>query len=585
VSLAAVGVLLSMAIVAPAHAIRLQMLFGGAPEAMGIAGDAAGGAWMIGQFGGLAHITADGSTVYPGFHWQGSEFVSDITHQEGHVWVVHGGVLKKYTETGQQRALTPTAPTGVGALTRGPDGTIWFARPAAGEIGRVARDGSVTLFPGASPGALASGSQIAFGADGNVWFTEAAINRVGRLTPSGSVTEFPLPPDAKLLGGITAGRDGNLYLSLDGSVGRLSTAGILTGRFVGETAGLAPRKLVSGPDGSVWFSESFKPYVSRLRLPEGRIERLPLEGNPQWVQPSGSIDVGPDGTLWFFEWSTSRPARILFDPPAAATAQATLLGDGRARLSGAAAGRGVTTSVAFEYGPTTAYGATTAPSAATEADALAPVEAVTAALEPGTTYHYRVVASNSVGRAVGEDRTFTTPAPPPPPYVEPVVVAPGPPDADGDGFPAGVDCDDTRALTHPGATEVPMNRHDDDCAGGDVPYPRFAPLINASWNTSKKYVVFNRFSIDYMPARASLRLTCRGTGCKVKSYTATTSRDVRGLDLLKRLKRSRLRRNAVVELRLSRPGHITTVTRWKVGPPARQTVLCLPPGVKAPRKC
>ena len=41
-------------------------------------------------------------------------------------------------------------------------------------------------------------------------------------------------------------------------------------------------------------------------------------------------------------------------------------------------------------------------------------------------------------------------------------------DVDGDGVVAGVDCDDTRAAIRPGARDVPGNKIDEDCAGGDA---------------------------------------------------------------------------------------------------------------------
>jgi hypothetical protein len=66
----------------------------------------------------------------------------------------------------------------------------------------------------------------------------------------------------------------------------------------------------------------------------------------------------------------------------------------------------------FEYGTTTDYGVAVpcAPDASVlgEGEEAVAVSAETEPLEPGTTYHYRLVASNIGGSGVGEDRTFTT---------------------------------------------------------------------------------------------------------------------------------------------------------------------------------
>ncbi len=51
----------------------------------------------------------------------------------------------------------------------------------------------------------------------------------------------------------------------------------------------------------------------------------------------------------------------------------------------------------------------------------------------------------------------------------PVVdTGPAPIDADGDGVPAGADCDDTDEYSYPGAPEVPYDGEDQDCDGADV---------------------------------------------------------------------------------------------------------------------
>jgi hypothetical protein len=68
----------------------------------------------------------------------------------------------------------------------------------------------------------------------------------------------------------------------------------------------------------------------------------------------------------------------------------------------------------FEFGPTTAYGESSPCSPASLGSGTAPVAVSgrTSELQPSTTYHYRLVATNAGGAGEGEDRTFTTTAAP-----------------------------------------------------------------------------------------------------------------------------------------------------------------------------
>jgi hypothetical protein len=84
-----------------------------------------------------------------------------------------------------------------------------------------------------------------------------------------------------------------------------------------------------------------------------------------------------------------------------------------ARLLGKVTGFGVQATYHFEYGTTTSYGQ----NAPGGPDAIAgngysprAVEQPISGLEPGTTYHYRIVATNQAGSTPGADRTFTTTA-------------------------------------------------------------------------------------------------------------------------------------------------------------------------------
>lgn len=100
-------------------------------------------------------------------------------------------------------------------------------------------------------------------------------------------------------------------------------------------------------------------------------------------------------------------------PPVATTGAATSVGATGATLSGTVDPNFAATSWHFEYGTTTAYGSTTPGASAGSGGAPQSVAASLSGLTPGTTYHYRLVASSSEGQVTGSDQTFTTNALPP----------------------------------------------------------------------------------------------------------------------------------------------------------------------------
>jgi hypothetical protein len=96
--------------------------------------------------------------------------------------------------------------------------------------------------------------------------------------------------------------------------------------------------------------------------------------------------------------------------PTASTDPAGAVTDVAATLAGTVNPKGSPTSYHFEYGTSTAYGASTADTDAGSGVGAVAVSAGVSGLAPGTTYHYRVVASNAAGVAQGGDQTFTTAA-------------------------------------------------------------------------------------------------------------------------------------------------------------------------------
>jgi acid phosphatase type 7 len=96
------------------------------------------------------------------------------------------------------------------------------------------------------------------------------------------------------------------------------------------------------------------------------------------------------------------------DPPAVALGSPLEAAASSVLLTGSVRAGGAETTYRFEYGPTTAYGSeTTTASAGAGTDAVA-VERALRGLQPSTTYHYRLVATNRSGTTATRDATFST---------------------------------------------------------------------------------------------------------------------------------------------------------------------------------
>lgn len=111
-----------------------------------------------------------------------------------------------------------------------------------------------------------------------------------------------------------------------------------------------------------------------------------------------NVTYGPDAT--FTTASTTAPEL--------ATGPATRVTGTSAKLEGRVTPMGLGTDFWFEIGTDTTYGELTTPSFAGVEQTPRTVVGSFETLAPGTTYHYRLVASNPSGTTYGEDRTFTT---------------------------------------------------------------------------------------------------------------------------------------------------------------------------------
>jgi hypothetical protein len=110
-------------------------------------------------------------------------------------------------------------------------------------------------------------------------------------------------------------------------------------------------------------------------------------------------------------WITRNFALSASSKPSVTTGSATSITQTSATLNGTVNPNGQATTYHFEWGTTTGYGqqAPTGPEpSAGSGTTNVSVSANLSSLSPGTTYHYRLVATNASGTSFGSDQTVTT---------------------------------------------------------------------------------------------------------------------------------------------------------------------------------
>jgi NHL repeat len=99
---------------------------------------------------------------------------------------------------------------------------------------------------------------------------------------------------------------------------------------------------------------------------------------------------------------------VPFIAPAVTTGGSSAVTGSAATLEGTVNPEGTATSYDFEYGLESTYGSSSPEVQAGAGSSTVPASGEIEGLEPNTTYHYRLTASNSLGGNSGDDATFTT---------------------------------------------------------------------------------------------------------------------------------------------------------------------------------
>jgi NHL repeat len=109
------------------------------------------------------------------------------------------------------------------------------------------------------------------------------------------------------------------------------------------------------------------------------------------------------------EFTTASVGAVPETPPAVSTGGAEAVTPNSATLTGTVDPQGTPTTYTFEAGTSTAYGTVLFGGEAGREHGAVPVSLTIGSLQPGVTYHYRLLATNAAGTTAGSDRVFTTP--------------------------------------------------------------------------------------------------------------------------------------------------------------------------------
>jgi uncharacterized protein (TIGR02145 family) len=206
-------------------------------------------------------------------------------------------------------------------------------------------------------------------------------------------------------------RDANNQLIIESSIG--IKVSIIQGSTAGDIVYSETHLPVSNTNGLISFIIGHGTVVS------GVFAEIDWASGPYFIEtkadPTGGTNYTIEGTSQMLSVPYalhSKTVENVFNnllPPSVIVLDATELQPFSATLNGLVNGKGFSTTVTFEWGPTTEYGntITALQSPVTGSDEVS-VSAILTGLQSFTNYHYRINAFNAVDVTLSEDVIFTT---------------------------------------------------------------------------------------------------------------------------------------------------------------------------------
>jgi streptogramin lyase len=294
---------------------------------------------------------------------------------------------------------TPSAdsnPYGIAAS----GGRIWFTENNS-SVDRIAvldttRNDAISEYPIVLP-ANGTPHLVTIGAGGTPWWTEGWSGTIATLDPAGA----------------TPGRCGTTSGTCNGISRFQVPAPTACSTYGTHTSGIA----FEASSGQIWFDNALTAQVGSFDPASSAFAMNGLSDCGS--HPHDGLGLDAKGSLWFSEEFANTIGEFTAPAPPGAvptvvTGSSTAIGPTSATVAGSVNPNGRATTCHFDYGTSTRYGSQAPgppdPSAGS-GTTTEPVSANLTALSPETTYHYRLVASNSSGTQYGADQTFVTATP------------------------------------------------------------------------------------------------------------------------------------------------------------------------------
>ena len=391
----------------------------------------------------------------------GNLFVAD-TQNHTIRKVTPAGVVTLFAGTAGSQGSTDA--TGTVARFRYPQGlaidtadNLYVADTGNHTIRKITPSAVVTTLaglaqtPGSADGAGSAArfnnpNSLAVDAAGDLYVTDASNHTIRKMTAAGVVTTFAGLAGSSGTGngtgsaarfntpcGIAIGPGGNLYVAdTNNHFLRMITPGGVVTTAAGAAgasgsadgpAGLArfrnPRGIAFDSAGSLFIADVLNHTIRKMSPAATVVTIGGSAGVASSADGAGAaalfsaprrLAVSGAGEVYLADTNNNRVSIGTPRAPLAETLAATAVSTTSATLNGTVNPNGNTATAQFEYGPDTNYGATI-PLVLTPNDDLAehPFHSTLSGLIPATTYHYRIVSSNSAGTTAGQDATFTTP--------------------------------------------------------------------------------------------------------------------------------------------------------------------------------